>query len=153
IADTQHLLTSVLTKLDVLPNSLDLSPTIDWNKDGTIKTDGSDTGVLLGDANGNGLVDTGETTLFVALAAAQQIIRSQDSANDTRQILMKHALAAQLNINNGDKQPNDLIGEAVSWLKGQTPYMYTDGSTGKIDTGNPGVLDIATEYNTSTAAF
>ena len=135
----------------MLPNSLDATPTKDWNLSGGVPT-AADSGVLLGDANGNGCVDAGENTLWVSLPAARQIIQSSDSANDTRQILMKQALAAQLNIYNGDKDPLDLVGEAVSWLKGQSPYTYGDGSSGKVDTDQNGVLSTA-EYNTSTKAF
>ncbi|MCB1500387.1 MAG: hypothetical protein KDK07_11470 [Bauldia sp.] len=153
VKDTANLVNSgVLTKYDVIPDSLDKSPTKDWNKDGLIKTDGSDTGILLGDANGNGVCDAGEDTLFATLAAALQIIKSSDSTTDTRQILMSQALAAQLNIYNGDKTPLDLVGEAVKWLKGKSPFVYTDGSSGKVDTDGNGVLSAA-EYNTTTKAF
>jgi hypothetical protein len=140
VADTQNLVTSgVLTKLDVLPTGA--------------------TGILLGDADGNGATNGTENTLFVSFAAARQIIMSSDSANDTRQILMKQALAAQLNIYNGVKDPNDLVGEAVTWLKGgpstlnpNSPYAYTDGSSGKVDTNQDGVLS-SSEYNTTSKAF
>ena len=151
--DTQGLVDShVLSKIDILPNSLDKTPTSDWNKDGMIKTDGSDTGILLGDANGNGLIDTGEDTLFVSLANTQKILNSSETAQDTRQILMSQAIATQLNIYNGSGEPNDLIGEAVKWLKGAAPYSYSDGSTGKVDANGNGVLD-SSEFNASTGAF
>jgi len=151
--DTQGLVDGhVLSKLDILPNSLDKTPTVDWNKDGLIKTDGSDTGVLLGDSNGNGLADAGEDTLFVSLANAQQILKSSETAQDARQILMSQAISTQLNIYNGSGEPNDLIGEAVKWLKGETPYSYSDGSTGKVDANGNGVLDNS-ELNASTGAF
>src|SRR5262245_39527821 len=138
---------------DVLPNN-------GWDGDITNSSDPNyhQAGVLLGDANGNGKTDAGEDTLFVSLAAAQQIISSSDSTNDTRQILMSQALAAQLNIDNAfqtgtqAKEPLDLVGEAVKWLKGDLPYQYTDGSSGKVDTNHNGILDVG-EYNTSTKAF
>jgi hypothetical protein len=153
--DTQNLVNSgVLDKADVLPTSMDNTPTVDWNKDGVIN--GGDTGVLLGDANGNGAIDAGENTLFVSLAAAQLIIKSSESSNDTRQILMSQAIAAQLNIYNGVGEPNDLIGEAVAWLTGQGPYTYGTNSTGDVDRNNNGVLDTAgatPDYSTSTKAF
>jgi protocatechuate 3,4-dioxygenase beta subunit len=125
---------------------------------------GGAVGVLLGDVNANGVTDAGENTLFVSLKAAQQLVASSVSANDTRQILARHAIAAQLNIDNGDRAPGgttvgaDLISKAVSWLKGQGPFVYSDGSTGKVDvTGAIGVLDVGTsgsiDYNTSNAAF
>jgi hypothetical protein len=154
VIDTANLVaSSVLDDYDVLPYSMDATPTADWNKDGAIN--GGDTGVLLGDANGNGAIDAGENTLFVSLLAAQQIIKSSDTATDTRQILMSQALAAQLNIYNGVFEPNDLVGEAVAWLTGQGPYTYTN-STGDVDRNNNGVLDTAggtIDYSTSTKAF
>src|SRR5262245_48904316 len=132
---------------DVLPNN-------GWDGDITNSSDPNyhQAGVLLGDANGNGKTDNGEDTLFVSLAAAQQIINSADSASDARQILMSQALAAQLNIYNGAGEPNDLIKEAVMWLKGEAPYQYGTNSTGKVDTNGDGILSSA-EYNTSTKAF
>ena len=125
---------------------------------------GGAVGVLLGDVNANGVTDSGENTLFVSLTAAQQLIASSVSANDTRQILARHAIAAQLNVDNGDRAPGgmtvgaDLISKAVSWLKGQGPFVYSDGSTGKVDvTGISAVLDAGTsgsiDYNTNHAAF
>ena len=112
-------------------------------------------GVLLGDANGDFLTNNGENTLFVSLNAAVQIIKSSDSATDTRQILMSQALAAQLNIYNGAADPLDLVGEAVAWLTGSAPYQYGN-STGDVDRNNNGVLDTTgalVDYNTSTKAF
>ena len=144
VIDTANLVASgVLTKTDVLR-------AVDSNKDGFI-TISDAKGVLLGDANTNGLADDG-VNLFVSLAAAQQIIRSSDSANDTRQILMKQALAAQLNINNGDVQPKDLISEAVKWLEGKGPYLYGTNSTGNVDKNGDGILG-TDDYNTTSAAF
>jgi len=115
-------------------------------------------GVLLGDENANGQTDSGEDTLFVTLTAAQKLISSSDSANDTRQILLSQAIAAQLNIDNGAGQPVDLIQEAVMWLKGESPYVYpaigsTHASTGNIDSNHNGILDVGTEVNTSTGAL
>jgi hypothetical protein len=125
-------------------------------------------GGLLGDANGDGRTDNGETTLFIPLAAAQQLINSSDSSLDARQILMKQAITAQLNIDNGDKDPglypgqsagHDLIEEAVKWLTGQAPFTYSDGRTGNVDTNHDGILEInglgssGIEYNTTLAAF
>ena len=156
IADTKYanlVRSGVLSATDVLfalPNQGKSGP-------------GGEIGVLLGDSNRNGVQDSGENTLFVSLKAAQQLIASSVAANDTRQILTRHALAAQLNINNGDKSPGgmtvgaDLISKAVSWLKGSGPFIYSDGSSGKIDTNVNGVLTAGTtgtiEYNTITAAF
>lgn len=125
---------------------------------------GGAVGVLLGDSNANGVKDGGETTLFVGLTAAQKIISSSASATDTRQILMRHALAAQLNIYNGKDSAGgltvgaDLISKAVEWLKGDGVFIYGDGSSGDVDrVGSAGVLESGTsgtiDFNTSTAAF
>ncbi len=114
--------------------------------------------------NANGVADSGENTLFVSLTAAQQLVSSSVSANDTRQILARHAIAAQLNVDNGNHAPGgmtvgaDLISKAVSWLKGQGPFVYSDGSSGKVDvTGISNVLDAGSsggiDYNTYYAAF
>jgi len=124
-------------------------------------------GILLGDSYGTGTTASGDDTLFVGVTAASQIINSSDSANDTRQILMRHALAAQLNIDNGDKTPgllsatvgSDIISLAVSWLRGEGPFIYSDGSSGNVDLrGTAHVLDSGTsgstiDYNTVGAKF
>ena len=125
---------------------------------------GGAVGVLLGDSNANGVTDGGETTLFVGLAAAQKIISSSDSANDGRQILMRHALATQLNINNGKEAAGgmtvgaDLISKAVQWLKGDGVFVYSDGSSGDVDrVGSAGVLEAGSsgtiDFNTYSGAF
>jgi uncharacterized repeat protein (TIGR01451 family) len=156
VADTQRLVDSgVLTKKDAILYNGAMKAMKDLNGDGSVNA--SDKGVLLGDINGNGIRGDDGTNnyLFVSLAAAQKIILSSDSASDTRQILMKQALAAQLNINNGEVQPNNLINEAVRWLKGEGPwegpYVYSN-STGKVDTNGNGNLD-STEFNVTTGAF
>lgn len=100
-------------------------------------------GVLLGDANGNGYKDYGENTLFVSLAGAQKIISSSTSTTDMRQVLMKQAIAAQLNVYNGDRNASNLVGEAVKWLTGASPFSFSDGSTGDVDTNNDGKADFA----------
>lgn len=136
-----------------------------------------DKGVLLGDVNGDGYTNSGETTLFVPLAAAQQIIRSSDSSGDARQILMKHALAAQLNIYNGAGSPGyntndgfvgaEMITLATKWLRGMQldsnsgmQFHFPDGSSGNVDRGgSAGVLNTGTanrstvDFNTATATF
>jgi hypothetical protein len=94
--------------------------------------------------------------LLIPDAAAAQLINASQSANDTRQTLLSQALGAQLNIDNGDANPGgstagNLIGEAVQWLEGKSPY----GAGGKIDTNGDGVLSTSgtIEFNTSTHAF
>lgn len=121
-------------------------------------------GVLLGDSNANGATDAGEVTLFVGLTAAQQIISSSQSATDTLQILMRHVLATQLNIYNGKEAAGgltvgaDLISKAVQWLRGDSPFIYSDGSSGDVGrVGAGGVLESGTsgtiDFNTSTKSF
>jgi hypothetical protein len=133
----------VLSKYDVLPTG------VDSNGDGHIND--SDKGVLLGDMNANGKTDAGETTLFVPLAAARLIIDPNATSSDTRFILMRQAIASQLNVDNGHHEPNDVLSEAVHWLRGQSPFTFTDGTTGKIGNGD-GVLQ-STEYTISGGAF
>ncbi|MEJ0020256.1 MAG: SdrD B-like domain-containing protein [Acetobacteraceae bacterium] len=123
-------------------------------------------GVLLGDTNGNGVKDSGETTLFVSVKAAQDLIGASSSSTDMRVLMMKQAIAAQLNIDAGLSAPGvmpgdtvgaDLISEAVKWLTGASPFAYSDGSTGNVDTNHDGVLSVGNsnsyEYNTSSDKF
>jgi protocatechuate 3,4-dioxygenase beta subunit len=125
---------------------------------------GGAVGVLLGDSNGNGVKDGAETTLFVSLAAAQKLIGAKDSCGDARQILMRQALAAQLNIYNGKEAAGgmtvgaDLISKAVQWLKGDGVFIYSDGSSGDVDrVGSVGVLESGSsgtiDFNTSSNVF
>ncbi|HLC01781.1 MAG TPA: hypothetical protein VJK02_01970, partial [Anaerolineales bacterium] len=139
---------------------------VDSNRNGNINAS-DPKGIMIGDVNANGLTDAGETTLFVPLAAAQQLIAASDTPADLRQLLMREALAAQLNINNmsGDSAlvssdaegPNNIVSEAAMWLRGLGPYTYGTNSTGKVDTNGDGSLSAGTstssEYNTSTRAF
>ena len=135
--------------------------TLATNLAGPANKDGSHTGILLGDANGNLTTDAGENTLFISKDMAAQLINSSQTANDTRQILLSQAIAAQLNIDTHSGDPGyhtpvtspvtDLISEAVQWLKGTTA-VYSDGSSGKIDTNGNGILDAA-EYSVSQAKF
>ena len=124
-------------------------------------------GVLLGDANGDGRTDNGEKTLFVPLLAAEELlVTSSDSSLDVRQALIRQAIAAQLNIDNGDKDPglypgqsvgHDLISEAGDWLRGLAPFNYASGS-GNVDTNHDGILEAGItsaghEYNMLAGAF
>jgi hypothetical protein len=118
-------------------------------------------GVLLGDANGDLKADNGENTLFVPHDAAIQLINSSQTANDARQILLSQALAAQLNINKGDRDPGylnpggnaavtgkDLISEAVTWLTG--PGNVEIGAHNNVLSAGVGSTF---EYDTKKAAF
>ncbi|WP_167529313.1 hypothetical protein, partial [Bradyrhizobium macuxiense] len=126
-------------------------------------------GVLLGDANGNGSTDTGESTLSVPWLAAEELVSgSMTTSSDARLILMQQAVAAQLNIDNKDSDPgllsagsgNDLVGTAVKWLTGQLAFSdgHTPSATYNVDNGpTNGVLDSGPnatfEFNTSKATL
>jgi uncharacterized repeat protein (TIGR01451 family) len=132
-------------------------------------------GILLGDANGDGVVDNGEDWLWIPKTAAVQLINSSASANDTRQILLSQAIALQLNVDvlhtidpgyagAGPVTGGDLLTEAVEWLRGQPPFVFGgDHSSGNIDYNGDQILEVATgnnatlangvEYNLTKAAF
>ncbi len=128
---------------------------VDSNGDGAISP-ADNAGILIGDINANGLTDIGESTLFVELDAAQQLIGKSGSLTDMREVMIAEALAAQLNINNmsadstltdNPEGPYDLVSEAVAWLTGQGPYTYADLSTGNIDTDGDGILSVGNNKN------
>ena len=119
-------------------------------------------GVLLGDANGNGMTDPGEHTLFVPEASAQQLLNPPASI-DLRVSMISEALQAQIKIDQGVADPGlqsagfGLISDAVNWLLGDSPFVYTP-LTGNVDTNHNGVLDTGAtsagfEYNTATESF
>ena len=138
---------------------------VDANGDGSI-TGADARGILIGDLNANGLRDAGEVTLFVRLDAAQQLIATGDNASDMRMLLMREALAAQLNVNNmasdstddsgNPEGPADLVGEAAAWLRGLDPYLYVD-SSGNVDINEDGTLSVGNnknfEYNIKDGVF
>jgi hypothetical protein len=79
---------------------------------------------------------------------------SGGATSDVRTSLMAQAIAAQINIDNGDGDPGynpnsstafigeDLVSEAVQWLRGNAPFdAFADGSTGNVDTNRNGILD------------
>jgi hypothetical protein len=120
-------------------------------------------GVLLGDANGNGVQDTGETTLFVPGAAAQELLNASSSNPDLRVSMMKQALEAQINIDHGNGDPgslsagHDLITDAVAWLRGLAPFTYAPVG-GNVDLNHDGILEsgatsAGNDYNTTTQMF
>ena len=119
-------------------------------------------GVLLGDANGNGVADPGEHTLFVPEASALQLLNHPTSA-DLRISMMSEALQAQIKIDQGAADPGlqsagfGLISDAVNWLLGDAPFVYSPAG-GNVDTNHNGVLDAGAtnsgvEYNTATQSF
>jgi hypothetical protein len=120
-------------------------------------------GVLLGDANGNGVTDSDENTLFVPEASALQLLNHPTSA-DLRISMMSEALQAQIKIDQGAADPGQLsagfglISDAVDWLLGDAPFVYSPVS-GNVDTNHNGVLDAGAtsaagvEYNTTTESF
>ncbi len=124
-------------------------------------------GVLIGDTNANGVTDSGESTLFVTLKAAQELEAASSSSTDMRVLLIKQAIAAQLNIDDGLNAPGltpgsnvvgtELITEAVKWLTGKSPFIYSDGSSGNVDPNHDGAISAGSsssyEFNTSTGQF
>lgn len=124
-------------------------------------------GLLLGDVNGNGRVDAGETTLFVSVQAAQQIISSSmTGTSDMHIVMMRQLITAQLNVYNYADAPgyvpgsttvgNDLLSLGVKWLRGLGQFSsFSDGSSGNVDKySNSGALDAGTsgyiDYNLNT---
>ena len=110
--------------------------------------------------------------LRVQAGAALQLINSSQSANDTRQILMSQAEAAELNVIAGATDPgglsvgHDLLSEAVYWLEGRrlstgaAGFVYADKSSGNVDANHNGIVNAAAsglapavDYNTATHAF
>jgi hypothetical protein len=128
---------------------------VDANGNGVINA-GDAKGILIGDINANGLTDVGETTLFVSLDAAQTLIAS-GATTDVRHMLMKEALAAQLNVNNmatdstgtdNPEGPLNLLSDAAAWLRGLNPYSdYGDESTGNVDINGDGILTAGNNKN------
>jgi hypothetical protein len=98
------------------------------------------------------------------LLEAAQLVNSSRWVKDARQIPISLAMAARLNIDNGDLEPgyyapngnpngHDLIAEAVEWLTRKAPFKYTDGSTGNTDFNSNGTLDLGIEFDTKGAGF
>ncbi|MDX8535170.1 hypothetical protein RFM41_29675 [Mesorhizobium sp. VK25A] len=97
------------------------------------RTDGY---LLLGDTNANGVADD-QHDLLISINLAKSI-ESASAGGDARLIMLQQAIATQLNINNGVAQPNNLIDEAVMWLKGQGAWA---GLGVNVDTNNDGIVD------------
>ncbi|TPK05869.1 hypothetical protein FJ872_25525 [Mesorhizobium sp. B2-5-9] len=96
----------------------------------------SDGYLLLGDSNGDGIAnDAHDLLISTSLAKA---IESSSAGGDARVIMLQQAIATQLNIDNHVAQPNDLIDEAVMWLKGQGTWA---GLGVNVDADNDGVVD------------
>jgi hypothetical protein len=124
-------------------------------------TIGVQKGVVLGDANANGVDDGGEVTLSMSLDIAQKLVAAKLSdKSDARLNLLQQAVAAELNIYNHDDDPgklsasggNDLLGTAVKWLTGQ--LARADGNAvpaaWNIDTNGNGILEAASEILAGT---
>jgi uncharacterized repeat protein (TIGR01451 family) len=122
-------------------------------------------GVLLGDLNNDGKTDDytytdasggshtiHESTIFVPTDAAKAILAGS-TVGDERVIMLAQAIAAQLNIDNHSSEPNDLITEAVNWLKG-TPGTELTNPTSLIPHGEfaDGILN-STEYTIKKGAI
>ena len=94
--------------------------------------------VLLGDSDGNGVQNGAECTLKIDGAVANSILAASKTG-DARLIMLAQTIAAQLNIDNGVAQPNDLIKEAVQWLTGKGSWV---GNGVNIDANSDGVVDL-----------
>lgn len=124
-----------------------------WGLDINPRHDGN---LLLGDSNGNGVADAGEDTLLISNALAKSI-ESSSTGGDARVIMLQQAIATQLNIDNHVAQPNDLITEAVMWLKGEGAWAglvdLDTNDDGKIDTNLAGTALAGSAVKTSSAAW
>ncbi|TRC85879.1 hypothetical protein FJV80_16365 [Mesorhizobium sp. WSM4310] len=124
-----------------------------WGLDINPRHDGN---LLLGDSNGNGAVDAGEHTLLISNSLAASI-ESSSTGGDARTIMLQQAIATQLNIDNHVAQPNDLISEAVMWLKGEGAWAglvnLDTNHDGKIDTNAAGTALAGSAVKTSSDAW
>ncbi|WGR92980.1 hypothetical protein MTX26_24065 [Bradyrhizobium sp. ISRA443] len=104
-------------------SALDVNPRHDGN-------------LLLGDSNHNGVADDAHDLLISDALAAS--ILSSSTSGDARIIMLQQTIAAQLNIDNGKAEPNDLIDEAVMWLTGKGAWS---GNGFTVDADNNGIID------------
>src|SRR5262249_9976153 len=121
--------------------------------DATHSATASQGDVLLGDTNHDGYITGNEVGLLVTNAVAKSILSS--SAGDHRITMLQQAIAAQLNIDNGDINPGDpwpapnprdkfagdMIPEAGGWREAYGGTALADGVL------NP------SDYSTSTGKF
>ncbi|TGU89244.1 hypothetical protein EN794_045970 [Mesorhizobium sp. M00.F.Ca.ET.151.01.1.1] len=116
------------------------------------RTDGY---LLLGDSNGDGIANDAHD-LLISNALAKSI-ESSSTGGDARVIMLQQAIATQLNIDNHVGQPNDLIDEAVMWLKGEGAWAglvdLDTNDDGKIDTNLAGTALAGRAVKTSSAAW
>ncbi|QKC70604.1 beta strand repeat-containing protein [Mesorhizobium loti] len=124
-----------------------------WGLDINPRHDGN---LLLGDSNGNGVADAGEHTLLISNSLAKAI-ESSSTGGDARVIMLQQVIAAQLNIDNHVAQPNDLITEAMMWLKGEGVWaglnVNVDGGDGIIDGNAAGTGLAGSALKTSSTAW
>jgi hypothetical protein len=132
IANNEGNPTKAAVKSGVL-SGLDVNPSVD--NPATAGVDESKY-LLLGDSNANGLADDAHD-LWISISLAKSI-ESASTGGDARLIMLAQAIATQLNIDNGVAQPNNLIDEAVMWLKGQGAWA---GLGVNLDSNNDGFID------------
>ncbi len=105
---------------------------------------GKGTGLLVGDWNGNGQTDVGESTLYIKLSDALTILdASQKQQGDGRYVLGRDVIATWLNYlaGNGTGAANDptsphhLIDDAVLWFKDVTADHSADLTVAELATG------------------
>jgi hypothetical protein len=107
--------------------------------------------LLLGDTNHNGIADDAhDLWISIKLAAT---IESSSTSGDARVIMLQQAIAAQLNIDNGKAEPNDLIDEAVMWLTKQGAWSGVGVNVGSapVSNGFGGTVSTVAENGSHTA--
>ncbi|CAN7436987.1 hypothetical protein LJR246_002821 [Mesorhizobium sp. LjRoot246] len=124
-----------------------------WGLDINPRHDGN---LLLGDTDGDGVADAAEHTLLISNSLAKSI-ESSSTGGDARIIMLQQAIATQLNIDNHVAQPNDLITEAVMWLKGEGVWAglvnLDTNDDDKIDTNAAGTALAGSAVKTSSTAW
>jgi hypothetical protein len=114
----------------------------------------TDTNLLLGDTNHNGVADDAhDLWISIKLAAS---IESSSTSGDARMIMLDQAIAAQLNIDNGKAEPNAVIDEAVMWLTKQGAWStvgvnVATGTPTSNGNGTGGMVSTVAENGAHTA--
>ena len=111
-----------LAARDILDRQEDRIP-IHYDFNDNNAYDHGEEGIILGDTAGDfSVLDEGE--LFVPLDVAQEVVCASNQLinSDQRVKLMRHAIAAQLNVYNGAAGAEEVMPAAVDWLTGELEY-------------------------------
>ena len=104
--------------------------------------------ILLGDLNGDGLAGAGETTVRISLADAIKMLDpNADGANNKSFDVMRHVIAAQLNLEAGNNVGSGGSGTPLYWLKEGVEWALKF-----LDLNNNGVLTFTEGKTLITAA-